>query len=112
MPWWRPMRSACAERGGAAAIALVLAAAPAVPQEPAPSPSPLRVVSAAAGDAVRLVLEEQKRDLVLTVTGPDGSVVAELHDPDIVDRPERWTFLATAAGDYGLAVRAAGEGER
>jgi CHAT domain-containing protein len=64
-------------------------------------------VAVDAGDYVLVRLEQRGLDLVLAAKTPDGQPVDEFHDPEIVDRPERWSFVAGSAGEYVLEVTAA-----
>src|SRR5689334_8588403 len=59
-------------------------------------------IAAEAGDYVRVRLEQRGLDLALAVKAPDGRAAGDFHDPDVVDRPERWSFLAVEAGEYAL----------
>jgi CHAT domain-containing protein/tetratricopeptide (TPR) repeat protein len=58
-----------------------------------------------AGECLRFELGQHGLDVALRLLGPDDQVVAELHDPDIVDRPESWSFIAASAGGHRLELR-------
>ncbi|MFL5542378.1 MAG: erythromycin esterase family protein [Longimicrobiaceae bacterium] len=66
-------------------------------------------VALAAGDFLRVVVEQRGVDLVVEVFGPDGARLMSVDSPNGDQGPEEVAFQAPAAGAYRVHVRAFSE---
>src|SRR5205823_8383348 len=62
-------------------------------------------VTLAAGQYLRVMVEQRGVDLSLTLFGPDGRPLTEVDRGGISEGPEQVSVVAEAAGDYRLEVR-------
>jgi CHAT domain-containing protein/tetratricopeptide (TPR) repeat protein len=62
----------------------------------------------AAGQFLRVVVEQKRTDVVLALTGPDGKKLVESDLTAILGARDSLSFEATTTGDYLLVVRANG----
>lgn len=65
-------------------------------------------MSSAAGQFVRVVVEQKGVDEKLAFTSPDGKPLVESNLTDIIGAPESLSYEATAAVTYQLAIRGNG----
>ena len=59
-----------------------------------------------AGDFVRIVVDQRGVDIVVVVTAPDGSKIAEVDSPNGTNGPEPVEIVPAAEGMYRIEVRA------
>ena len=62
-------------------------------------------ISLQAGQFVRIIVQQQGIDLVVTLMSPDGKEIANSDSPNDDDGPEVISAIATVSGDYKLVVR-------
>ena len=59
----------------------------------------------AAGQLLRVVVDQRGVDVVVTLFAPDGKKLAEVDSPNGTQGPEPFALVTEAAGDYRLEVR-------
>jgi CHAT domain-containing protein/Tfp pilus assembly protein PilF len=77
---------------------------PSVDRELAGDGSHTYELALAMGQYVHVVVNQQGLDVAVTITGPDGKLIAEIDGPSGMYGPERLAVVADTTGSYRLVV--------